>query len=548
MHITTVRPYRWLRSVPAGLRGRIGRPSHPAWPWFARALVALIALSGLGTGLIALVLHLDPLDECTVLRTRTSPGIVTSIGSQPPGWSVSGPPAISIDVGTANQSFQLIRAFRFTGLIRPWITTNAGVRELAQAAGSQQAASRAGAQFQECARHWTVSRSRAVVLAQAITWAALLLACLALGVSGVALFRTVRFWHGFAAIAALSLLITGTIWVTSLLLARNQAQTMVDRVHSLADLVSYSKTRSSPAPVGPPRTGYTFVALGDSEFSLLGGKQPSRYPSAVDRACNRSVDSLAGMLENLTGSAALNLACPSATVAAGIEGPQTRHGYTVPAQLGLLAQVKDPQVVSVGIGANDTAWSAFLGVCFATTCDAADIRTLLENKFKTQLAAFSVQNNDMLDDLRKYQKSQPSHPQIVIIGPYQPFGRTICPDTSPGSGLVLTSGELEVLGRARAELVAVLRKGAQAHGFSYLEPTLLPLCSPVVPSIGPDIQPGSSPNRFHPTAVGELKIAVQLLDVLDQSRATATSSPTSPAATEPGPGPSGPIRPAVTPQ
>ncbi len=544
MRITTTSPYRRLRSLPGGLRAGVRKPSHPVWPWLARALMALLALSGLGLGLIALVLHIDPLDGCTVLRTRTSPGIVTNIGAQPPGWSVSGPPAISIDVGTANQSFQLIRAFRFTGPIRPWITTNAGVRELVQAAGSNQAASRAGSQFQECAKRWALTRSRSVIVAQVVTWAGLLLACLALAVSGVGLFRTARFWHGFAVIGVLSLVVTATLWTASLVLARSQAQSMVDGVHSLADLVSYSKTRTSPAPIGPPRTGYTFVALGDSEFSLLGGRQPARYPTPADRACNRSLDSLAGLLENLTGSPALNLACPSAAVAAGIEGPQTRHGVTVPAQLGLLEQVRGPRVVSVGIGANDTAWSVFLGVCFASTCDAADVRTLLENKFKAQLAEFSVQNNDMLDDLKNYQKAQPVRPQVVIIGPYQPFGRTICPDTSPGRGLVLTSGELDVLDRARSELVTVLRKGAEAHGFAYVEPKLLPLCDPVIPGLGPDIQPGSSPYRFHPTAVGELKIAFQVLQALDTSRAAPAPSPTA----TPSPGPTGTTRPAVTPQ
>jgi hypothetical protein len=504
--------------------------TSPGWrvvllPWLLRGLLAIVLLGGLAIGLITLVLHLAPLEECTVLDTDTSPGVVTNIGSQPPGWSLSGPAAVSTDVGTANQSYQQLRAFQFFGPIRPWITTNAGARELARAATSEDAGARAQTDFQGCARDWAVSRTRMVVVGQAVIWLALLAAGAVLAVWGVQLLRTRRFWTVFGAVTVLSMVTTSTVWGGSLLLATRQAQDMIVSVHSLADLVSYSKVRASPPPVGPPQLGYGFVSLGDSEYSLLGGKQPETYPDEAAEACNRSTDSLAAVLSNLTGARALNLACPSATIATGIEGPQTRHGHTVPPQLSLLQQVRDPQVVTVGVGANDAAWSVFLGVCLATACDAAEVSTLLESKFRAQLDAFVVQNNDMLDDLATYRSSQSSHPQIVVIGPYQPFGEATCSEISPGPGLVFTSAEVAILDRARSELVDVLRSGAEAHGFTYLEPRLVPLCAEPIPSLGPDIQPGSSPDRYHPTAVGELKIGMQVLEVLQADRAEEASSP-----------------------
>ena len=92
--------------------------------------------------------------------------------------------------------------------------------------------------------------------------------------------------------------------------------------------------------------------------------------------------------------------------------------------------------------------------------------------------------------------------------------------------MVLTSAEVEILDRARTELVQVLRKGAEAHGFTYLEPQLVPLCGSVIPSLGPDIHPGSSSARFHPTAVGELKIGMQVLEVLDPAQFDSGATPT----------------------
>ncbi|MEJ2579825.1 MAG: hypothetical protein P8Z68_12150, partial [Kineosporiaceae bacterium] len=55
--------------------------TSPGWrvvllPWLLRGLLAIILLGGLAIGLITLVLHLAPLEECTVLDTDTSPGVV----------------------------------------------------------------------------------------------------------------------------------------------------------------------------------------------------------------------------------------------------------------------------------------------------------------------------------------------------------------------------------------------------------------------------------------------------------------------------------------
>jgi lysophospholipase L1-like esterase len=510
---------RSVRGAAAWHRARSAVPS-----WLLRSVLAFVLLTGLALGLIALVLHLDPVDRCTVLSTSDASGLVTNIGSQPPGWSLSGPAAVSTDVGTANESFQQIRAFPFVGLIRPLITTNEGAREIARAATAQDAGARAGQQFRACARGWVITRSQQVAIAQTVVWTAVVLASAGLAASGVHLFRTRRFWRGLAGILALSGVFTATLWTGSVVLAVWQTERMASSVRSITDLLSYSKSRTSPAPDGPVRRGYDIVTLGDSEYSLLGGASPPEYEDRAAEVCGRSTDSLAAVLSNLTGRRALNLACPSATIAEGIEGPQTRHGFQVPAQLGILQQVRDPQLVTVGIGANDAAWTAFLGTCLVTRCDAVEVEGLFRGKFGEQLDTFTVEYQDMLDDLSVYQRGQDSRPQIVIIGPYRPFGDTTCEQTSLGAGTELTTQELAVLDRARAALTDVLRDGAEDHDFRFVEPQLVPLCEGEIPSLGPDIHPGDSPYRFHPTAVGELKIGMQVLQDLDEDTFDDTTS------------------------
>src|SRR5689334_18524879 len=110
------------------------------------------------------------------------------------------------------------------------------------------------------------------------------------------------------------------------------------QVGSLSDLVG--SARVTPAPVGPPVFGYAGAVIGDSRAARVGGP-PVAGPEGDDVACERSADSLAAELATMVPGRVRNLACPSATVAQGLRGPQQRGNVQVPAQVALLKQMQD---------------------------------------------------------------------------------------------------------------------------------------------------------------------------------------------------------------
>lgn len=95
----------------------------------------------------------------------------------------------------------------------------------------------------------------------------------------------------------------------------------------------------------------------------------------------------------------LNLACSSATAAAGLLGPQPAGGLTLPPQVGVLQSVQSVQsasVVVVSVGANDVGWSDFLRYCYGLPrCDdeAGD------RLFRSRLDAFKIQYAQLLQQL-----------------------------------------------------------------------------------------------------------------------------------------------------
>ena len=95
----------------------------------------------------------------------------------------------------------------------------------------------------------------------------------------------------------------------------------------------------------------------------------------------------------------------------------------------------------------------------------------------------------------------PNHPQVIINRYYNPFG------TEPGclSRLGLTLANLQTLTSRLATLNAVLAKGAAQFQFSSPQPDFTghQLCTPQ-----PYVQGLSSPAPFHPTAAGQLAIAL----------------------------------------
>ena len=89
-------------------------------------------------------------------------------------------------------------------------------------------------------------------------------------------------------------------------------------VGSLTDLVGSSSV--SPEPAGPAVTGFTGAVIGDSRAVRVGGP-PVPDPRPADAACGAAPTPSPAEVGACSTTPVLNLACPSATTAAGLLGP-----------------------------------------------------------------------------------------------------------------------------------------------------------------------------------------------------------------------------------
>ncbi|MCX6463677.1 MAG: GDSL-type esterase/lipase family protein [Pseudonocardiales bacterium] len=298
-------------------------------------------------------------------------------------------------------------------------------------------------------------------------------------------------------------------WGVSGVLAWAGASDGLRSVASLSQLVGARQL--TPDPVGPPVEGFDGAVIGDSRVSRLGGP-PLPDGSAADVACGRSTDSLAAQLAALRGERVLNLACPSATVTAGLRGPQEQGGQQLPPQIGLLKQVRDLDYVVVAIGPNDVSWTDFLLYCYGVP-DCAD--NLVQGEFDYRLAAFDNVWSDLLVDLNEL----PGDPQVVVMTSYEAFppdagcGDARGPQEYPG----LDAAKIELLTERNDALNEVLTAGARAYGFAVADPPVRALCEPSADGLGPDLQGLGDPFPFHPTGVGSLRMAAGVSALLDRA-------------------------------
>lgn len=303
------------------------------------------------------------------------------------------------------------------------------------------------------------------------------------------------------AIGAATLAGTLVAWVGVGALTWHDTAAGLSGVKSLRDLVGASPVKLQAA--GPPAKGYTGAVIGDSRASRLGGS-PSAHPDANDQACGRSSDSLAAQLTRLSDDRVLNLACKSATISHGLLGKQTIGGTTQSPQVARLLQMTDLRYVVVVIGPNDLEWSDFLRYCYGVEqCD--DRYTSAQ--FDYRLARFDRAYGDLLAALAGLK----SKPQVVVVGSYDVFAPGArCPDTeSPGHPGLGDDG-ISVLTRRTKQLNDVLAAGARTYGFSSVTPRLQPLCQPVDPQVGRDLQGLADRYPFHPTGVGMVRMAASV--------------------------------------
>lgn len=324
--------------------------------------------------------------------------------------------------------------------------------------------------------------------------------------------------------------VSAVAWSACGALAYTGAVRGLSGVTSLAQIVgAYHLT---PEPVGPTLTGYEGAVIGDSRASRVGGPPvaatgPDARPD--DATCGRSSDSLAAEIGHLLPARMLNLACPDATVADGLRGPQNVGATRVPAQVGVLERVQGLRFVVVAIGPNDVGWTDFLRYCYGVQ-DCAD--QLTQGEFDYRLAAFDRAYGDLLFDLAEL----PGHPQVIVMTSYDPFPGTgadqqTCPDMRAAGYPGLDAGKIDLLTERNQRLNDVLTAGAQKYGFAVARPELRPLCASgsgsdaavtedrAADGLGPDIQGLADPFPYHPTGVGSLRLASSVVRLVDPAAA-----------------------------
>ncbi|MBN9113621.1 MAG: hypothetical protein J0I34_33200 [Pseudonocardia sp.] len=318
--------------------------------------------------------------------------------------------------------------------------------------------------------------------------------------------RTLSATIGRMAVLAIAVSLLG--WAASGVAAYQGTVEGLRGVGSLSDLVGTSEI--TPSPVGPPLFGYAGAVIGDSRVARVGGP-PLPEATADDIACERSADSPAAALARIRGEKVLNLACSGASIAAGLRGPQQRGDTEIAPQIGRLKQVRGLDWVAVAIGPNDVNWSDFLLYCYGLpTCDDQ----LSAGEFDLRMAGFDRDWAALLADLADL----PGHPRIVVITSYDAFPANpppACPDLlGPAGTPGLDPTKVALLADRNSQLNDVLETGARQYGFAIARPALTPLCGGPSPLLGPDLQGLAGPHPFHPTAVGSLRLAASVANVI----------------------------------
>gem|GEM_PF-398602 len=457
--------------------------------WLAVALVtAAIAIS--------VALKVAPLQTVTVA------GQVIKVGTSAPSLSLSGPGEVDL----FGQS--LPTHVQFLGPVRPriqltQITINSELTNFVQGAGPAGAERILGDRL---ASGWIDYFAWEIGLTA--VGALILLGALA-GWRRLPHRTTLKLLAG-------GLVLTEVINLGAIMLTAYTAPSTLRQVRSLSQLVGSERTVTNAKKGVPVPPGVRLVVIGDS--TAAGAGLPAvRDASRADQACGRSTDSYAEDLARSNSWQVMNLACNSATISQGLLGPEGRGGETEPAQIDAAARATHASAIIVSVGADDLDWSAMLRLCaVARTCN--DKATTAY--FQQQLHSFSKNYLQLLDQLA----ALPSHPQVIINRYYNPFDLQLRCLSKVG----LITVKERTLSSRLATLNAVLAKGAAEFGFTSVKPDFTghQLCAtqPYVQGLG-DAAP------FHPTAMGQLAIALADQAALNSPHLPSSSAVATPSAT-----------------
>ena len=288
--------------------------------------------------------------------------------------------------------------------------------------------------------------------------------------------------------------------IGGVLLTASSTPAVLRSVKTLDDLVGADPITAPQQAATRPLPGVQAVVIGDSTAAAI-GNHPVPNATPLDRACGRSSESYAADLAQVNNWNVLNLACSGATVQNGLLGAQVfGSGEVAPPQLGEAQRATHAKVIIVSVGADDVEWSIMTRLCVASAVCNDKVSAAF---FSKQIGDFTHRYYELLGDLA----ALPGSPAVLVNQYYSPFGK----DLSCLARFGITPAKEKVLAARLAQLNAVLAQGAGTFGFGVTEP---PFTGHELCTTNPYVQGPDDPAPLHPTAAGELAIALADQQVL----------------------------------
>jgi hypothetical protein len=420
------------------------------------------------------------------LQTVSAAGQTAQVGATSPDFSLSGPGELDL--------FGQVMATRphFAGPIRPLlklthITIDAHVAQVLRSDSPRTLELNLS---QQLAQGWT----------RYFEWETLIAAAFAV-VALIAVAGLRRQSHkAMAKTVVAGLVVVTVINVGGVLLTASSTPRVLRSVKTLEDLVGTDPVTVVPQTGARPLPGVQAIVLGDSTAAAM-GNPVAPNASALDKACGRSNESYAADLATVNNWNVLNLACSGATVQDGLLGVQVfGDGQVAPPQLIEAQRATHAKVIILSVGADDVEWSIMTRLCVASAVCNDKVSAAF---FSKQIGDFTRGYYQLLGDLA----SLPGSPTVLVNQYYSPFGANLRCLAHYG----INAAKVQVLTARLGQLNAVLAQGAQTFGFGVTDPSFTghELCTS-----DPYVQGPGDPAPLHPTAAGELAIALADQQVL----------------------------------
>ena len=245
----------------------------------------------------------------------------------------------------------------------------------------------------------------------------------------------------------------------------------------------------------------SYLALGDSVAAGVGLATDSD-----SSACNRTDESYPQQVAKILDLRLLNLACSGATLTVGITGPQTVNKLLLAPQLDRLFADKQPDLISLTVGANDADWTTVIAACYISVCGSDADKAVVQAKLVV------MANNLGAALSRIGVRYSPNHrgvnrPRIVVTGYHQvvpaaPISN--CPDLAG-----IDSNEQSYIRQLQSDLSSTTKSVVSRYSFAQFADADFSgheLCTK-----DPWVQGLRDKQPYHPTAAGQIAYAAQII-------------------------------------